>query len=403
VSLAVSNILALAQTNLLIIRVGDGSQIQTLNGNSIFLDQFTTAGNYVNSVNIPDHGTAGIIDIGLDNVSGVNSGSTTGSSLTRSLDGRYLVIAGYVANVGYGTNLAATYAAAVPRGIGLIDSYGQYTLALASTNSVFDQTYWRAAITDGTNNFWGSGGIGGTYYFGLSATGNLIQTTFVNSRSMGLFNGNIYAAEASTPAGVLEISGLPTSAATPQVLFSGSSGTFDLAVSPDGNTIYVADQRSIASGGGIQRWQFDGANWSLAYTLTNGFSPLGPRYITADFSGANPVVYVTSNDQSVDNNRLISFVDTGAGSAGVTLAYAGVNETFRGVHFGPVPNITPPKGPFLSYGHDANGLILSWPGTYVLQAAPNVTGPYADVPGLNNSPYTNSAPTTGQQFFRLRN
>lgn len=115
------------------------------------------------------------------------------------------------------------------------------------------------------------------------------------------------------------------------------------------------------------------------------------------------MVYVTSNDQSVDNNRLISFVDTGVGSAGVTLAYAGVNETFRGVQFGPVPNSAPPKGPFISYGHDANGLILNWPGTYVLQAAANVTGPYEDVPGLKNSPYTNSAPTTGQQFFRLRN
>lgn len=404
VNLSVSNFVSLEETNLVVIRVGNGAQIQSLNGNSIFLDQFTAGGQYVNTVNIPDGGSTGIIAVGVDNANGVNSGSTTGSSLTRSLDGRFLVIAGYATNLAYGANLANSYAAEVPRGIGLIDSQGQYNLGLASTDSVFDQIYWRAAITDGTNNFWGSGSKGGTYYFGLSGPGTLVQTTFINARSMGLFNGDMYSAEASNPTGVLKISGLPTTnGVAPQVLFSGSTGTYDLSVSPDGNLIYVADQRSLASGGGIQRWQFDGTTWSLAYTLTNGFIGLGPRYIAVDFTGANPVLYVTSNDQSADNNRLIRFEDSGAASAGVTLANAGVNQTFRGLHFGPVKNNSAPTGPTISIQRDANGLILTWPGTYTLQSAPAVTGPYTDVAGPSVSPYTNSIPAAGQQFFRLRN
>ena len=45
-------------------------------------------------------------------------------------------------------------------------------------------------------------------------------------------------------------------------------------------------------------------------------------------------------------------------------------------------------------------LILTWPAPYILQSAPNVNGPYKDVPGAV-SPY--SVPMTApQQFFRLR-
>jgi hypothetical protein len=112
---------------------------------------------------------------------------------------------------------------------------------------------------------------------------------------------------------------------------------------------------------------------------------------------------VTSNDQTLDNNRLIRFEDTGPAAVGVTLANAGVNQTFRGIHFGPVKSNLAPVGPSISINRDSNGLILSWPGTYVLQSSTNVSGPYADVTDSNGSPFTNSLSAGGQQFFRLRN
>ena len=219
---------------------------------------------------------------------------------------------------------------------------------------------------------------------------------------MSLFNGNIYCAGAvSGKNGILKIEGMPTAAAMPTTLFSGSSGTYDMAVSPDGNLIYVADQRNVASGGGIQRWEFDGANWNLVYTLTAGFGNLGPRDVTADFSGADPILYVTSNDNTFDNNRLIRVEDTGAGSVGTTLAYAGVNETFRGIYFGPGESgaVT---SPVLSFERNGNDLILTWEGSFTLQSATDVSGPYSDISGAM-SPFTNSISATGQMFFRLRN
>jgi hypothetical protein len=401
-ALGVSTNLQLYETNLVVVRVGDVSQALTPNGNSIFLDQFDTSGNYVNTVTIPDDGANGMVAIGWDNINGVNSGSTTGTSLTRSLDGRFMVVAGYNTNRNFGASLNTSLAADVPRGIGLINSHGQYTMPVASTDPVFDRTYWRAAVTDGTNNYWGVSGIAGTYYFGFDAPAVLVQNTFINSRSMGLFNGNIYCSTAASPTGVLKMDGMPTNAVTPTVLFNNDSGTYDLAVSPDGNVIYVADQRNVGANppGGIQRFDFNGTSWSLSYVIKNGFGTLGPRYITADFSGANPVLYVTSNDNTFDNNRIIKVEDTGADSTGTTIAYAGINQTFRGIQFGPVASPAIITQPLLTVSHDGDNVVLSWTGAFNLESSTNVAGPYTVVSGAA-SPYTNSVNSAAQNFFRL--
>ncbi|HEY4417450.1 MAG TPA: immunoglobulin domain-containing protein [Verrucomicrobiae bacterium] len=404
VALTLTTNLSLTTNDLVVIRCGNGAEGLTLDGNSMFLDAYATDGSYLNTVTIPDSGSTATVAIGMDNIGGANSGATTGSGLTLSLDGRFLVIAGYNTNLNYGDNLANSVAATVPRGIGLINSHGQFKLAVASTNPAFDQTYWRAAITDGTNNYWGSGGKTGVVYFGFDGPAATVQNTFVNSRSMQLINGDIYCAEASNPTGILKVNGMPTNAAnaTTAVLFGGSSGTFDMSVSPSGNLIYVADQRATTAGGGLQRWEFDGTAWNLIYTLTNGLGSMGPRYITADFSGANPVIYLTSNDKTLDNNRIVQIADTGAGSAGVTLAYAGVNQTFRSIHFGPVESPFVVTSPILSFTHESTNLILNWDGAFTLQSAADVTGPYTDVPSAT-SPYTNSVSVASQLFFRLRN
>ena len=400
-ALTVTNNLTLAATNLIVIRVGDGAQNQTLNGNSMFLDQYDVSGSYVNTITIPDTGSSALVAIGLDNLTGINNGGTTGSSLSRSLDGRFMVIAGYNTNLNYGSSLATSVSVAVPRGIATIESHGQYALAVADTNSIFDSSLWRAGLTDGTNNYWGAANVAGTYYFGFDAAPALIQTNMVNMRSMALFNGDIYCAGAATTNGVLKITGMPKAASNPTLLFSGSTGSYDLMVSPDGNLIYLSDQRNVAAGGGIQRWQFSGTSWSLAYTLNTGFGNLGPRYVTADFSGANPVIYATSNDQTFDNNRIIKVIDTGLGSAGTPIASAGAHQTFRSIRFGPIEN-TVVVQPLLSFTHAGTNVILSWSGSFTLQSAPNVTGAYTNVPGAT-SPYTNSIGTEPQRFFRLRN
>jgi hypothetical protein len=53
----------------------------------------------------------------------------------------------------------------------------------------------------------------------------------------------------------------------------------------------------------------------------------------------------------------------------------------------------------LSFAHNGPALVLTWPGSSVLQRATNAVGPYGDVAGAA-SPYTNSA---GTRYFRLKN
>jgi hypothetical protein len=384
------------ETNLIVIRVGDGAQALTLNGNSIFLDQFAPGGTYLQTMNIPDQGAAGMIAIGWNNVN-LTSGSVTGSGLTRSANGRYIVLAGYNASLGNGVALNTTAASDVPRGVALIDSHAQYSLALASTSSVYNQTFWRAAVADGTNNFWGAAGTGGTLYFGLDEPAEQVQTQFINVRAMSVFNGSIYCASAVAAAsGILKLDGMPRTAATanPTVLFPGTTGFSDMEVRPDGNLIYVADDRAMPAGG-IQRWEFDGSTWNLMYTLDNGFGTAGPRYVTADFSGPNPKIYAITKES--DNNRIVRVDDIGAGSVGSTVAYAGANQTFRGARFGPLESAA---RPILAFAQQGNNLILTWSGSFPLLSSTTVDGQYVQVPGAT-SPYTNSISSASQRFYGL--
>jgi hypothetical protein len=171
----------------------------------------------------------------------------------------------------------------------------------------------------------------------------------------------------------------------------------DCDVSPDGNLIYVADDRTGAAGGGIKRWEFNGTTWSLAYTLNDSLAA-GARYVTADFSGANPVVYAVTTEDN--NNQIVRIPDTGAGAPGTVAALAGVNQTFRGLRMGPLATTNATR-PTLSETSAAGAVVLNWSGSFFLQSATSVTGVYEDV--INGTrPYTNSIGSAGQRFFRLR-
>ena len=255
--------------------------------------------------------------------------------------------------------------------------------------------------TDGTNNYWGFSRTSSTYFFGFDAPGVLLQSEWLNLRSMALFNGSIYGVSA-VPAnpGVMRIAGLPTAPATLEWLIdmtaTGAGFSSDCEVSPNGNLIYVADSRAGA-GGGVQRWEFDGSNWNLVYTLSDGLGA-GAFYVTADFSGANPVVYAVTTE--AENNQIVRISDTGAGATGTVAGSAGVNQTFRGLRMGPLATTNTTR-PTLSETAGTGAVVLNWGGSFFLQSATNVTVPYEDV--INGTrPYTNSTGSAGQRFFRLR-
>ena len=57
-------------------------------------------------------------------------------------------------------------------------------------------------------------------------------------------------------------------------------------------------------------------------------------------------------------------------------------------------------GPSVTYSHQGNNLVLSWPVGWTLQSATNALGRYSNVPSAT-SPYTNDMTTGPQRFFRL--
>ena len=94
------------------------------------------------------------------------------------------------------------------------------------------------------------------------------------------------------------------------------------------DTMYVADTRSLAAQGGVQKWTFDGANWSLAATFKTGLTG-APIQVAAAKVGSFTHVVATTLDNPA---KLVRFVDDGGvNPTAVTLATAAANTQFRGV------------------------------------------------------------------------
>lgn len=334
--------------NLAVLRVGDGAQALTSHGNSVFVDQFTTNGALAGSLAIPDEGANALLQSG--------SASSEGA-LTRSADGRLLLLAGYniaLTNAAIlNASLSKAAASVVPRALGAVDALGGFALVGVTTNQ-YGGDNMRAGASDGRGNYWGAGGNSGTYYFGDGPT-NTVQAINANSTVIQDVGGNLYFSTSKLLQGIWKINGTPAApASAASILNSGPSGSpYGFAFSPDLNTVYLADD-SLTGSGGIQRWDFNGSSWTLAYAFTS-LTNAGARGVAVDFSGANPVIYATTAENTA--NRLVKITDTGVNSPVTTLATAGVNQLFRSVMLAPVAALAPQ---FYQATAGTNGFVLKW-------------------------------------------
>jgi hypothetical protein len=117
----------------------------------------------------------------------------------------------------------------------------------------------------------------------------------------------------------------------------------------------------------------------------------------------NPLLGSEPNINSASTNSLGEFdfsfnrIRPFAGGNRTTQPYAElvVDEIRIGETFADVA----PYIPTLAITQDETNVVLSWPGTFNLQSAPDLTGPYTTISGAA-SPYTNSVSDT-MQFYRL--
>ena len=112
--------------NVVVYRAGSGAGSLVNTGNPVFLDEYTPAGTLVQSMALPT--TASGANHRL-----ISSGTATSEGLmTRSVDGRYLVLTGYDAPMPT-TGLAGTASATVPRVVGRVDDAGTIDTTTALT------------------------------------------------------------------------------------------------------------------------------------------------------------------------------------------------------------------------------------------------------------------------------
>lgn len=339
-----SAILPLSSTNLVVARVGDGAQpLSGATGNTLYLDQYTRAGSYVNTIQVPDEGTGQAYRTGSSFsdsmpfgspallVQGAGSDAAYEAMLTLSgVNQQYLCFAGYCLAYPYsGSDM--TVAGSSPnanwRGLATIDADGIYSLAYTNLGLYTGNGHTiRSMVTlDGTN-FWTTGQAGaGTVKFVNSTVTNYANGVGVpSSAGTGVSSGGghvIQIVNGALPGfssisnlvysetGSTNNNGLYAASGTPEpgpvgnvtftaLLYTGNDGTTanyaqpgDFAFSPDNQTIYVADARPFTStssylSGGIQRWDANNlGGFTYNYTLAPLTGPTnGAVGLTVDFS-----------------------------------------------------------------------------------------------------------------------
>ncbi|HEX8241682.1 MAG TPA: Calx-beta domain-containing protein [Allosphingosinicella sp.] len=325
--------------NLVVYRVGAvGGGALSGAAFAVFLDEYTPAGVLVQSIAMP---TA---DSGSNQTLTAAGSATSEGLLTRSVDGRYLLLTGYDAAVGTAT-VAGTTAAAAPRIVGRVAADGTVDTSTVLTGSFTGTNIRSAASEDGTAIY--AGGGNGLVYttFGSSTAPTLL--TSQNTRAVQLVNGQLYESSAS---GTVRIGAVGTGEPTTtgqtvtNLSFSGTNahtlgspyGFYfaDLTAAVAGvDTLYVSDD-----GLGLLKFSLVGGSWvENGLVGANADDYFG---LTASVSGTTVTLYATRRNGSAADT-IVSLIDTGgyntafSSSAPTTIATASANTIFNGIAFAP--------------------------------------------------------------------
>jgi hypothetical protein len=339
--------------NIVIYRVGSGTNTLGNTGNDVFLDEYTTTGSLVQSIAMPATGT------GTKLISAGNA--TSEGAMSISPDGTWIGFSGYNSTIPAGSSISAATSTTVPRVAGLFNTTtGSYSLTVMGT--FFSATSPRAAVTTDGNTIWAIGGNSGIAYgtvdgsipFAASGTTASSSTIGTNMRVLGQYGSELYVSSASGTlptvgllAGNPLVNGLPTgNTFLPNVPRQGGSPTtsrygFTLLDTnpavPGIDTMYAVDDS--ATSGGLWKYTLDSSGtWNSAGTVQAFTGAL--RGLAGGVDGSNVRLFMTGS-----GNTLWSYTDTNAAtsslsgtlSAFTSLAIASGSTAFRGVALVPVP------------------------------------------------------------------
>lgn len=317
--------------NLVLVEVGDGVAGLSNRAAPVFLSERNPSdGSLVGSPLALSPGGANRLTL-----SGV---ATTEGSLSRTADGKFLVVGGYGAEVGT-LAVAFTTSDVVRRVVARIDANGVVDKSTALSDAYSGGNFRSAYSLDG-NGFWlaGTPGDGPVASGGIryAAKGTTTSTQVLanpsDTRFVFAFQNQLYGCGIDR---VLKIGqGLPVGSGASSLLQfpAGSSSPNDVVfVSP--TLAYVADDSPATSGGGIQRWDYVGGVWSRSYTLKVS-TTTGTRRIAWRVSGGGPNELFALTTEATQN-KLVRVLDVGALSSFDILATAPARIAWRGIAFTP--------------------------------------------------------------------
>ncbi len=341
--------------NIAVLRIGDSITALANTGNTLALDQFTTSGAYVNSVILPKSGTNAVI---------LGATATSEGFSTLASNGSAITFLAYKTTAPYSAAINTSTSALVNRVVVSVNASGTVSFPSLTATS-FSAGNPRCVVSNGTS-YWGAGSNTGICWG--NSTSNLdtiVSNSSTNIRAMNIFGGQLYYSTASGTTGIWRAgTGTPSnSGTTSSVYFATASGTspspYGFALNNDSNICYIADDRVIASGGGIQKWKRTAGVWSLLYTIGTGSgSTVGARAITVNWNTSPATIFAVTAEGSL--NRVIRINDTSATVTPVTIATASTNTIFRGVSYTPGTSTLPVNFTSFNAIKQNTDALLTW-------------------------------------------
>ena len=330
--------------NIVVQVVGDGTTGLSNAASQVNLWELnSTTGALVNPFVLPRAGT--LPTTAPWNVT--ESGSaTSGGQMIRSSNGSFLSVSSYNQVVGVGGVVATT----TPGNKRVLATIGSDGVTTTTAYDFFSGNNFRSTASNGYS-YWCAGTVNagvGLYYL-QNRNSTPVSLGSINTRVVNVYNNNLYFSSASTGGvGIYQAgaNGLPVRAADAAVTrltdntyaTAASTSPYSFSINPAGNILYIADDATWVNGttqrGGVIKYTKSGSTWSYQYTLrVNGTITNGARGLEVDWSGASPVLYITSGN----SNQIYKLTDTGSAATGTQLgATAPANYAFRGLQFAPV-------------------------------------------------------------------
>ncbi len=345
--------------NIVVARIGDGVAALNTAAQAVFLEEYhyNSAGGLalVQTITMPTAAS------GNNAPFGVSGNSTSEGGLQNTVDGKKLLMTGYAVTpttANTQTFSSSNRVVAIISPDGTIDTKSGITTGTGYTN----MTIRSAASVDGTA-FWCAGGTGGggatgasggtRYLPAGSVTSSSVQlsTTAINTRGVGISDGQLYAAGTVNAVSTLYTlgTGLPTTATQTATVVPGFpttptgggqaptyAGFHFLNMSDtvaNNDVLYIVDGRAANAGGGVQKWSKVGGIWKQNSRITVGTGTV--TNITVRKVCAKVYITGTTTTEIVGVIDSAGYNKKPSDSTFASLVTAGTNTAFRGIALTP--------------------------------------------------------------------